>query len=262
MKLIVNADDLGLTAGVNQAILLGVSRGILSSASLMVNQDGTEAAIQYLRSGLIPSAGVHLCITAGRPVANSADLPSLVDKQGIFHRPSRFVKQNPRVQEIVLEFEAQIETVLRRGLTVTHLDTHHHIHRHPAVLEALITVARRHGLPVRHLEPDMREKLRNRGVATPDHFCGEWIGSGVSLENLYRMINEAMNEGHRVVELMTHPGLADMALAARSSYVAERQRELAILCSPEVRAWFDAQGITLHDYSCLMVETGPAGSSV
>lgn len=260
MKLIINADDLGITAGVNQAILLGISRGILSSTSLMVNQVGTNAAIQYLRSGLIPRAGVHLCITAGRPVMDPAGVRSLVDEQGIFQRPSRLVKLDPDPQHIVAEFEAQIEKVLKSGVGVTHLDTHHHIHHYPVVLEALVTVARRYNLPVRHLDPVMREEVRNWGVTTPDHFCGEWIGSGASLENLHRIIVTAKEEGYRIVELMTHPGLADTALATRSSYVADRQRELAILCSPEARGWLDGQNVELCDYSaCQTMETSTAG---
>lgn len=249
MKLIVNADDLGLTAGVNHGILLGFSRGIVSSASLMVNQDGSDAAIEYLRSGLIPSAGVHLCISAGRPVSDPATVGSLVDEAGFFHRPRRLINRAPALADVVREFEAQINKALQRGVTVTHLDTHHHMQRHPVVLEALIQVARRYRLPVRHLEPEMRAHVRARGVATPDCFCGEWIGAAASLEGLLHTVAAARAAGHRVVELMTHPGLADTALGARSSYVAERQRELTVLCASEVKVWLKANGIELCDYA-------------
>lgn len=260
MKLIVNADDLGLTAGVNQAVLLGVRRGVISSASLMVNQEGTEAAIQYLRSGLIPRAGIHLCITAGRPVSDPAHIPSLVDEQGFFHRPSWFTRVDPDPRHIVLEFEAQIEKVLRRGVTVTHLDTHHHIHHRPVVLEALIVTARSYGLSARHLKPAMREEFRRQGVATPDHFCGEWIGPDASVVNFFKLVTEAKGHGHRVVEVMTHPGLADDALAARSSYVIERQKELAVLCSRELRTLLDGEGVALSDYSASeTTQVSPAG---
>lgn len=252
MNLIINADDLGVTAGVNQAILLCMRRGIVSSTSLMVNQDGTDAAIQYLRSGLIPRTGVHLCISAGRPLLPSSQIPSLVDKHGFFQRPSRFGEINDPLH-IEREFEAQVEKVLGSGVSISHLDTHHHIQRYPVVLEALITVAHRYDLPVRHLDPAMREQLRERGVATPDHFCGEWIGPAVSWENLYQMILGARDQGHQVVELMTHPGFADFALQTRSSYVVERQKELAILCAPETRDWLKSEGVTLCNYSVCQV---------
>lgn len=249
MRLIVNADDFGLTAGVNQAVLLAVRRGILSSASLMVNQEASEAAIQYLKSGLVPNAGVHLCITVGRPITDPPKIPSLVDEDGLFHRPSSFVRKAPNPRQILLEFKAQIEKALARGVPVTHLDTHHHIHRHPAVFEALTDAAQYYNLPVRHLDLGMRDELRRRGVATPDLFCGEWIGSEATLENFQRLVLAARNEGYQLMELMTHPGLADSALAARSSYVTERQRELAVLCAPETQAWLDEQGVELCDYS-------------
>lgn len=249
MKLIVNADDLGLTAGVNQAVLLAISRGIVSSASLIVNQDNTGAAVQFLRSGLIPRVGVHLCISKGRPVLSSNEVASLVDEQGFFHRPSRLAKLEPDARDVLKEFKAQIEKARSNGIKITHLDTHHHIHRHPVVLEALISVAQCFNLPVRHLDAAMRAFLRSRDVATPDHFCGEWIGPGVSSQNLYRLIEEARSAGHQLMELMTHPGLADIALATKSSYVADRQKELAILCAPETRAWLEAREVTLCDYS-------------
>ncbi|ACA59772.1 carbohydrate deacetylase [Candidatus Desulforudis audaxviator] len=253
MNLIINADDLGVTAGVNQAILLCMRRGIVSSTSLMVNQDGTDAAIQYLRSGLIPCTGVHLCISAGRPLLPSGRIPSLVDEHGFFHRPSRYAELDINPLDIEREFEAQIEKVLAGGVSISHLDTHHHIQRYPVVLEALITVAHRYDLPVRHLDPAMRERIRERGVATPDHFCGEWIGPAVSRENLYQMILGARDNGHQVVELMTHPGFADVALQTRSSYVGERQKELAILCAPETRDWLKSEGVTLCNYSVCRV---------
>lgn len=249
MDLIINADDLGVTAGVNQAILLCMRRGIVSSTSLMVNQDGTEAAIRYLRSGLIPRTGVHLCISAGRPLLPPGRIPSLVDEHGYFHRPSRYAELEINPLEIEREFEAQIEKALSGGVTVTHLDTHHHIQRHPVVLEALITVAGRYDLPVRHLDPVMRDLIRERGLATPDHFCGEWIGRAASRENLCQMILQARENGHRLVELMTHPGFADAALQTRSSYVGERQKELAVLCAPETRDWLASEGVTLSNYS-------------
>lgn len=259
MKLIVNADDLGLTAGVNQAVLLGVSRGIVTSASLMVNQDATRAAVQYLRSGLIPGAGVHLCLTAGRPVAERTEVPSLIDEAGYFYPPRLFVQRCPPAEEIEREFRAQIETARAWGVHLTHLDTHHHIHRLEAVLEALTSVARRYGLPLRHVGPDMRDALRRRGVPTPDCFCGEWIGSAVSLESLQRAVLAARDAGCGVMELMTHPGFADTALAARSSYVAGRQRELAALCTPGLREWLAANGVTLADYSCLEKKADEVG---
>jgi hypothetical protein len=258
VKLIVNADDLGVTAGVNHGILLGFSRGILSSASLMVNQDGTDAAIEYLRSGLIPRAGVHLCISAGRPVVDPGSVRSLVDEEGFFHRPSYLMHNPPELGDVIREFEAQIDKVLQRGVSVTHLDTHHHIHRLPVVLEALIHVAHRYKLPVRHLEPQMRDYVRAQGVATPDWFCGEWIGPAVSLHALFQAVKGAKQAGHRIVELMTHPGLADAALAGKSAYVTERQRELALLCAPETRDWLKANGIELCDYACVLEARSPA----
>ncbi len=255
MKLIINADDFGLTAGVNQAVVLSINRGVVSSTSLMVNQEGSKAAIQYLQSGLVPCTGLHICISKGRPVCRPADIPSLVDTKGCFYRPSQLAQRKIDPRDLVTELTAQLEKVLAKGIHVTHLDTHHHTHKHPDVLQALAQVARNYRLPVRNLDENMRTYLHQNGVETPAYFCGEWIGENVSVKKLQDYIQKAQQAGYETVEIMTHPGLADAALASNSSYVNHRQKELAVLCHPQLSEWLESKDIALEDYTCIPGKT-------
>ncbi|MDQ0287189.1 putative glycoside hydrolase/deacetylase ChbG (UPF0249 family) [Desulfofundulus luciae] len=246
--LIVNADDFGYTVGVNRGIIKAMECGVVTSTSLMANQPGTGDALAVLRRGSLKAAGVHLCLTAGRPLCDPAAVPSLVDGRGWFKKRDALLSGLLNVEEVKLEFLAQVEKVRAAGVWVSHLDTHHHVHTHPVILEALLDVARRYGLPVRSLDSSMRQGLSRQGVPTPDYFCGQWFGEQVSGESFRRFVAAGLQSGARVMELMTHPGLADEELRQRSSYTWQRERELAILCDPATKEWLFDQGVKLGSY--------------
>src|SRR5262249_35921917 len=143
-RLIVNADDFGLTAGVNRAIIEGHERGLISSATLMVNMPAFEDAARLARE--VPSLGVglHFNITQGRPVAGASRVPSLVDGRGEFWGTSGALlaraatgRLNPG--EAALELRAQIERALGAGLRLTHVDSHKHSHALPQICEAILS---------------------------------------------------------------------------------------------------------------------------
>ncbi|MGB9802470.1 MAG: carbohydrate deacetylase [Desulfofundulus sp.] len=248
MLLIVNADDFGYTVGVNRGIIKAMECGVVTSTSLMVNQPGTGDALAFLQQGMLETAGVHLCLTAGRPVSDPAAVPSLVDSRGRFKGKDALLSGHLNGEEVRREFIAQVEKVRMAGVRVSHLDTHHHVHAHPVILEALADVARSYGLPVRSLDPSMRGILARRGIPAPDCFCGHWFGEQVSAELFHRFVTAGLQGGARVMELMTHPGLVDEELRRRSSYTWQRERELAILCDPATREWLFEQGVKPGSY--------------
>jgi len=135
-RLIVNADDLGLSRGITDAILLAHSKGIVTSASLMVNQPATEYAVEKLHEFPSLDVGIHLNLCQGRPVLSPEVIPSLVASDGSFLSPPRMAKRlllwQASSKEIEAEFCAQIDRMRSYGLNPSHADSHHRLHFYPA----------------------------------------------------------------------------------------------------------------------------------
>ncbi|MDI6631274.1 MAG: ChbG/HpnK family deacetylase [Bacillota bacterium] len=254
MLLIVNADDFGYTPGVNRGVAAAIRCGIVKSVSILANQPGTAEALAALHrqefTGV--SAGVHLCVTKGRPLSLPELVPSLVDAGGDFKARQAFLSSPLVVEELQREFFAQVDRVKAAGVAPTHLDTHHHVHAHPVVLAALISVARACCLAVRHLDPGMRDRLRTEAIPTPDRFCGDWFAAQATPEAFRKFVAEARRRGTRSLELMTHPGEVDGDLRRLSGYTTEREKELAILCSPALKQWLQESGVRLGSYADLL----------
>ncbi|OAT79410.1 carbohydrate deacetylase [Desulfotomaculum copahuensis] len=249
MLLIINADDLGYTPGVNRGIVRALQAGVVTSTSLMLNQAGTDDALTLLRRGLVPAAGVHLCLTVGRPLSPPESVPSLVDESGRFKSRQALGQETPALDDVRREFYAQVKRALEEGIKVTHLDTHHHMHALPVVLEALIEVAGACRLPVRSIDEQTRARLKAAGVPSPDYFCGGWFADAVSAVSLQRFISGGLRRGVRSMELMTHPGEADELLLRISSYSRGREKELALLCAPAFKQWLAGQDVQLAGFA-------------
>ena len=117
-KLIVNADDFGLTNGVNRAIIEGHTRGAITSATLMANMPAFDAAVRLAKDHPSLGVGLHFNITQGRPVADASRVGSLIDDSGEFWGTSQAVLMTHagravEYQEVVIELRAQIEKAVR-----------------------------------------------------------------------------------------------------------------------------------------------------
>lgn len=244
--LIVNADDFSLTAGVSRGILAAHREGIVTSTTALVNLSGIEAARELSAAAPRLALGLHLNLTLGRPVTPPRACPTLVDADGCFLRePERFAAGGAAA-EILGELTAQAEAFARHfGRAPTHLDSHHHVHRHPVVLEAVLALARGLRLPVRPPAAALVPRLRREGVPCVDRTLGD-IGEE-ALRDAGRLAGllAALDEG--VTELICHPGYHDAALAG-SRYGPEREQERAVLCAPEVRSALTGHGIRLIGY--------------
>jgi len=247
--LVVNADDFGVTAGVSRGILEAHRRGIVSSTTAMVNlapQPETDAeALGLPRLGV----GLHLNLTWGGPVLPAALVPSLVDGEGRFLGDPVVVAGRAAGDEVRREAEAQIEAFARRfGRPPTHLDSHHHVHRRPGVLDAVADVAIAAGLPLRSQDAGFREGLRRRGLRTADHFVGG--DDPAPYWTLSRLLDTLAGLPTGVTELMCHPGYFDADLAY-SRYGPPREAELAALTDPEARATVERLDIRLCHFGSL-----------
>ncbi len=261
-RLIVNADDLGYTDGVNRAVAQLHHGDALSSATAMACGAALTSALPLLPAGL--GVGCHVVLVDGAPVSPAASLGSLV--QGGTFRPTlgRFAVAallgRLSASQIEAEATAQVEALQAAGIAVTHLDTHKHTHLFPAVLRPLLQAARRCGImAIRNpFEPawarvatvkaplvrraQMRvfdsfhanflREVDRAGLRTPSGALGV-LATGVLdhavLDRLLHALSVHGNPGD-CYELVCHPAIHDAALdAQRTRLRAERQVELAAL---------------------------------
>lgn len=250
MKLIVNADDLGYSESVSEGILRAHRDGIVTATTFMTNAPHTGGAAQLARATPSLDVGVHLVVTYGRPIADIERVRSLVDADGAFFRPKEVLARDIRREEALTEYRAQYGKARDLlGRSPTHLDTHHWVHDHPALEWAIGELARETGAAARIHSDEQRDRLRARGVRTPDHFAREFQHEGkIGVEQLLDLL-ERVAKQRGVTELMCHPGKADEDLVKRSGYARERSTELATLTDPRVRAAVKKLAITLATFA-------------
>lgn len=247
-RLIVNADDFGLTAGVSRGILRAHREGLVTSATVLASlppQPELDAAAAGAGLGL----GLHFNLTWGRPVSPAGTVPSLVDAEGRFGRDLATLQERARPDDVRRECETQIEVFSRRfGRPPTHLDSHHHVHRVPRVMDAVVDVVLAARLPLRSQDAGFREGLRRHGIATTDHFVGD--AQVEAYWTTERLLDQLATLPLGVTELMCHPGVFDEDLTY-SRYGRQREVELAALCDLEARATVQRLDIRLCHFGAL-----------
>ena len=244
-RLIVNADDFGLTRGVSAGILTAHRHGIVTSTTVLVTADVDRGALAAARDAGL-GMGLHVNLTLGRPLTNAR---SLVDASGRFARDARRAAQRAAVKDVEREVGAQIDkflTLVRRG--PTHLDTHHHVGLHEPVTGVVLAAAKRLGVPVRSQNGGARARARAAGLRTPDHFFGE-SGPG-AYWTLATTLARLRDLPPGASEFMAHPGVFDEALAF-SRYARQRETELVGVGTAAARSAAMALGITLCDFGRL-----------
>jgi predicted glycoside hydrolase/deacetylase ChbG (UPF0249 family) len=248
--LIVNADDFGRSAGVNQGIVRAHREGIVTSTTLMTNAPGTPQAATLAATTPGLAIGVHLVLTYARPLLNPSRIRSLVREDGSFWRPSELLARSINHREALMEYRAQFARARELvGREPTHIDTHHWIHDHPAISWAVTELARETGAAARTHTPEQRDEYRAKGVRTPDHFIREFQHPGhIEVANLLAILAR-LEDG--VTELMCHPGEPDPELIATSAYARERPIELATLTDARVRAALEQERIALTTFAGL-----------
>ena len=153
-RLIINADDLGLSYGITDAIFDTHRQGMVTSASLMVNQQATDYAVLRLQESPSLDVGIHLNLCQGRPVLPPSDVPSLVGNDGCFLPPSLLTKRlifcRVSSKEIEKEFCAQIDRMRAYGLEPSHADSHLRLHMYPAATLAFRRAVMSRGIRKAH----------------------------------------------------------------------------------------------------------------
>lgn len=245
MRLIVNADDFGLTRGVNLGIIEALQRGVVRSATLMAQMPATDHAIALSKGFPELAVGVHLCLTYGEPMSDN--VPTLLDDSGSFQTQRAFWEnQSMNPAEIEKELQAQIDHVLAQGLEISHLDGHHHCHRHALVAPAAEKLAARYAIPLRPVNGKVRYK--GKSLAFSEDFYGKGASEAAFLATVKHFYHKV-----DVLEIMVHPGLVDEPLLQTSRYAMERAHELAVLSAATLPEKLAELGVTPDNYTCFSV---------
>jgi hopanoid biosynthesis associated protein HpnK len=293
-RLIVNADDFGLTEGVNRAVLEAHRQGVLTSASLLANGPAFDDAVEQARGAPALSVGAHLNLTEGIAVAG-ASASSLTAAGGRFaFRPLALAKNilAGRIAraDVECELRAQIEKILGAGVRITHLDGHKHVHVLPVILDTVVKLAREYGIPwvrcpaerashlvflmarqaghrfrilkqygaaraLAALAAGQKRKLAQAGLCPPPHFFGITPTGFLDRDCLVEILAR-LPEG--TSELMCHPGYADAELEATPTrLLRQREIELEALTRPEIKHLVAARGIELMGYDALGASATP-----
>jgi predicted glycoside hydrolase/deacetylase ChbG (UPF0249 family) len=286
-RLVVNADDFGMSRGISDGILLAHRFGFLTSASLMVNMPGTDYALERLVSVSALSVGIHLNICRGKPISPVRDVPSLVDANGDFYPPPVMIRKLWRRQvstrELETEFRAQIRWMKSRGLQPTHADSHHHMHIYPAAVSAFARSVSAEGIPcvrasrfscwskngvlggpheggiVRRLLVQGYRSALQQTVFHKFSSAESRIGfpptakrDSTSLGAAWTATFENLPAG--TFELACHPGFFEYGFSESDPIHRQREDELSWLTNPQMRAVIERSGIHLISYRQLSAE--------
>jgi len=291
-NLIVNADDLGWTDGVNRGIVEAFHHGIVTSTSLLANGAAFAGGVEAARSAPGLGVGVHLNLSDGPPVANPEVVTSLLNDNAEFAGgPQSLLLRRARrgllLVEVEDEWDAQIQKIVDAGITPTHLDGHKHVHMLPGLFEIAVRLAKRHGIGairvsletsslraalssgskqhagvvmkqgvqargLKLLARDVRAQAEHAGISTADYFCGIAQTGELTREGVVQLV-KSLPDG--TTELMCHPGYADAALQKTPTRLQNsRQAELQILTDTAIRNLVASLGIRLIDYGFVAQE--------
>jgi chitin disaccharide deacetylase len=278
-RLIVNADDFGLTSGVNRGIIEAHTHGVVTSSTLMACGPKFQEAVDMASRTPQLSVGCHVLLVDAAPVLELAKVSTLaIGNSGMPKFRDSLVSfaclaaaRRLNEDEIEAEITAQIRKLQAVGIQVSHLDSHKHTHMFPVVFRAMLRAAKKCGIRavrnpfepllvagtrnwkrrfqlgiLRSFRAGFRQALSEAGMTSPKGCVGIVATGGLSLQT-FRQLIENLPEG--TWEFVTHPGYNDADLdRVKTRLRHSREKELAILTSPEVKELLQREQIELISY--------------
>jgi hopanoid biosynthesis associated protein HpnK len=277
-RLIISADDFGMSSGVNVAVARAHEKGVLTETSLMVAGQAAVEAVKYALATPTLGVGLHLVLVQGKAVSPRYRVPDLVDAEGMFTNDPvraglRYFFDRRLREQVRREIIAQLDAFAASGLELSHVDGHLTIHMHPVVLNILCDLRQRYRIravrmPVeplwrtlafdyRHVGRRVREaiifnwltlwaevRMRRAGIHFPERMYGLHQTGQVSELYLFHIISR-LDPG--TSEFYCHPGITDDEIR-RWTPGYNRDRELEALTSPLVRAQIHQYDVRLIRY--------------
>jgi predicted glycoside hydrolase/deacetylase ChbG (UPF0249 family) len=223
-KLVVNADDLGYREEVNRGIIYAHKNGIVTSASLFVDREGTQDALRLIKENPGLGIGIHL------------DLDKFFSVDHSTGHVTEWLSPAPSIEAVKSEIRRQLDRFISFGFKADHVDSHHHAHLIPEVFSSITAIMKEYDLRViRYFDSfyakngdarKIKATIQENNLKTTDHFIEGWYWGNV-------------DEEFRVAELMTHPGYGELW----------RESELAHCCQPQLKEYFSSQDIKLLKFS-------------
>jgi predicted glycoside hydrolase/deacetylase ChbG (UPF0249 family) len=279
-RLIINADDFGLCESVNKGIVDAHTKGVLTSATIMANMPAAEHAVELAKNLTTLGLGVHLNLTAGKPLCQDNAVKLILDSQGHFAlSPGKLalaslISGKARTA-IETELASQIQWLIDKGIKPTHLDSHKHIHSFPTIFPIVSRLAKRFGVPaIRYtFEPKLVSRLpwpltdresRKRAslirtMAKINRFQNSAFFKTDCLLGINHVgkINTAFMRAVSLyniastAEVMTHPGYTYDLDANKTRLFKQREIAVEALCSEKTKQSFKEAGIKLIHYGQL-----------
>ena len=275
-RLIVNADDFGLTDGVNRGIVESHEKGIVTSTTLMACAERFREAASLAAQSPRLSVGCHVLLVDGTPVSPPEQVASLVPVNGRF-RDSLATFAGMAVggrldeDQIEVEITAQVQKLQSAGIQVSHLDSHKHTHMFPAVLKGMLRAAKNCGVHairnpfeplvfakvgtwkrqfqltmMQRFRSSFRRALDEAGVKSPDGCIGVAATGGLSAEIFLQLLQQ-LPEG--TWEFVSHPGWNDAELDKVKTRLREsREKELAMLTAESIKEAIRREEVRLISY--------------
>ncbi len=238
-RLVVNADDFGRSSPINQGIIEAHQKGIVTSASLMTNREGFEEAVRLAKANPRLGIGLHL------------DLDSFFQVEHGVGRLVAYKEPSPPLEAIAKETESQIQKALSTGLSIQHVDGHHHVHLRPELFSTVAAITAKYKIKViryfkgfyEGLYPGVstewvKDLVPRFGLKCVDTFFAGWEPVTSSLPG-YKYLD--LSVPFETAELMVHPGMGE----------AWRERELEHCKSAKIRAELNSKGIELATFAQL-----------
>jgi hopanoid biosynthesis associated protein HpnK len=269
-RLIVNADDFGLSDSVNTAVIRAHREGILSTASLMVNEPGCAAAVRHAGENPRLGVGLHLTLLMGRSALPHELIPGLVSPRGEFSNSPvgvgmKYFFQRRLREQLRAEIHAQFERFHATGLSLDHVNGHLHLHLHPVVFGILMEDAAKLG--IRHMRLTRDCLARSRRMAAGRWFYRvshagiyEWLSGrsrGPMRERNIRhaqitfgLLQDSRVDEPYLLKLLTDLPPGDSEVYSHPS-MDKFKHEFEALISPDVRAAIQRLGIELIRYQDL-----------
>ncbi|MCK4851650.1 MAG: ChbG/HpnK family deacetylase [Candidatus Omnitrophica bacterium] len=274
-SLIINADDCGLSEEINQAVEICYRAGSITGVSIMSPGACFQPAARMLRNTGKTDVGVHLTLTGNLPpcAEDRAGVGTLLGRNGKFLPDyksfgSRYLLRGIRQDQVYRELKAQIEQILEQGLSITHLDSHEHVHVFPGVFKVTLKLAEEFNIPYIRIPREnlsvitrsfsIKDLMRYAGLNGLAASAGARISrSGRKYNNAFwghfhsgRIDDDILcfimeNLGQGVNELAVHPAVASREFLEEFPWHRNARKELGALMDGRWKTCLDPGDVRL-----------------